>query len=364
MESWVGMLAGDFGSWDWFARNWALFSITTTIFILILTPAFLLNKYIRLMLNMIKDTPVPLLPGVDVDSSEKIEGEPVAFRAFDGHALAGMFLEGDRQIPRKGLIVFCHEFGCDMHSCRRYVRPLLTGGYDVFAFDFRNHGNSSRDDSYESRQWPEEREILDMLGVFAYIKDYLEENEHPVEVGVLGISRGGSAALIAADQAAVVKCVVTDGAFSTDTTWEYYMKKWVHIFAKVRFVYEYHPPQFWQFVRWLLERCTKRALNSKYPSLRKAIRRSPPRPWFLIHGQRDNYVPQEQARLLYEMAPEPKYLWIAPGCRHNQSVTRYPEEYAQRTVAFFDRYLGGVLETPLSFPAVESSPRSAGGDSA
>ena len=58
-----------------------------------------------------------------------------------------------------------------------------------------------------------------------------------------------------------------------------------------------------------------------------------------IHGQRDSYVRPDQAELLYNVAGKPKYLWIVPDAKHNQSVNTSPEEYTARTVAFFRKYL-------------------------
>ena len=342
------LLANGLGSWDWFARNWAFFAITTTIVLLVIVPACVVARYIRLMLNMVKDTPLPFLPGVEM--TEQVSGEEVTFPAFDGHALRGMLIEGNRSVPRKGLIVFCHEFGSDMHSCSRYAKPLIESGYDIFTFDFRNHGCSSRDDTYEARQWTEEREVADVMGVYAHVRDHLESEELPAGVGVLGISRGAAAAMLAAESAPIVKCFMTDGVFSTDAAWEYFMKRWAYLFAKVRFVYENHPPQFWKMLRWILERCTKRALNCRYPSVRRAVARMGPTPWFIVHGQRDSYLPLESARDLYDLASEPKYMWLVPGSKHNQAVLRHPEEYARRTVAFFDRHLAGIDEGAVAFP--------------
>lgn len=66
-----------------------------------------------------------------------------------------------------------------------------------------------------------------------------------------------------------------------------------------------------------------------------------PRPILFIHGERDSYIPVEQSHMLYEMAPGPKFLWVVPGAKHNQSAVLRPELYAARTVAFFNHYLAG-----------------------
>jgi pimeloyl-ACP methyl ester carboxylesterase len=333
-----GVLAGAW--WDYLARNWALVSILLTLASLLLICWLILRKYVKIMFNIIRDTPPPLAMGPC--DFERLDGERVVFRAFDNIHLCGMFLLGDHGGSPKGMVIFAHEFSSDMYSCARYCRPLLEAGYNVFSFDFRGHGESSLQPGYQPRQWPTNHELNDMLGALAYVEDWLESRGLPSEVGLFGISRGAGAAILAAQNNQMVKAIITDGAFSSDTTLEYLMKRWAYIFAKVRFVYENYPPQFWRFLRWLLFCECRKRLNCTFPSVRKALARMEgPRPILFIHGERDGYIPVEQSQMLYEMAPGPKFLWVVPGAKHNQSAVLRPELYAARTVAFFNHYLAG-----------------------
>lgn len=340
--------------WNYVAPNWALFSILTTLAFLIVTSWLILRKYVRIMLNIIRDTPPPLAMGPR--DFERIDGERVTFRAFDNLNLCGMILRGRHAGRPKGMVIFSHEFSSDMYSCARYCRPLLTAGYDVFSFDFRGHGESSHEPGYQPRQWPSDRELHDILGAIAYVEEWLEQQGRPLEIGLFGISRGAGAAILAAQNNPRIKAIVTDGAFSSDTTLEYLMKRWAYIFAKVRFVYENHPPQFWRFLRWLLFRECRRKLNCFFPSVLKALRRMQgPRPMLFIHGERDSYIPVQQSMLLYEAAPGPKSLWVVPGAKHNQCVIVRPEYYAARTVAFFDEYLAAPVSEAVAAEAVGSA---------
>jgi pimeloyl-ACP methyl ester carboxylesterase len=326
-------------SWNIFSHNWALVSMGLMFSLLVLVPVFVLNKYIRIMLNIIKDTPPPLSMGPQ--DFEPLEGEQVNFRAFDGLSLRGMFLRGNPDMPDKGAIIFAHEFASDRLSCARYCRPLLKAGYDVFSFDFRAHGQSSPEENYQPRQWASDREVSDMVGAIAFVEDWLEQQHRPVRLGLFGISRGACAAILAAWNDPRVTTILCDGAFSSDTTLEYLMKRWAYIFAKVRFVYENHPPTFWRFLRWLLFLRCRRTLNCEFPSVRKALARMENKPVFFIHGECDSYVPSSQAEMLYALSDRPKYLWIVPAARHNEAVVVQPAQYAQRIVAFFDRHLAG-----------------------
>ncbi len=331
--------------YDYVTNNWALVSMVVTVTFLVVTPWLVLRKYVKLCLNIIKDTPPPLAMGPR--DFERIDGKRVVFRSFDNLNLCGMFLFGNHDGRPKGMVIFAHEFDSDMYSCARYCRPLLAAGYDVFSFDFRGHGESSGEPGYHPRQWPSDREVNDMLGAIAYVEDWLERRGRPVELGLFGISRGAGAAIMAAQNNPLVKAIITDGAFSSDATLEHLMKRWAYIFAKVRFVYENHPPQFWRFLRWLLFRECKSKLRCTFPSTLKALKRmSGPKPILFIHGERDSYIPVEQSQLLHAVAPGPKSLWIVPGAKHNQPVITRPEYYAARTVAFLDEYLANPPAEP------------------
>ncbi len=323
--------------WGWMVRNWAFIAIGVTSLSLLTFLVLLLTKYTRICLNLFMDTPPPLSMG-PLDF-RPLTGEPVRFRSFDGTSLRGMFIRAPNHKAYMGTIVFCHEYGSDMHSCARYARPLIDAGFDVFTFDFRGHGQSSCPGRYRPLQWPSDRELEDVLGACAHVESCLAGEDKPTAIGVFGISRGAGAALLAASSDMNIKAIVCDGAFSTETTLVALMKRWAYIFARVKLVYRNHPPAFWRFLVWLLMRFAQPKLACRFPSVRKALREMHPRPILFIHGQRDSYIREDQTRLLYDQAPSPKYLWIVEKAKHNQSVVTQPSQYAARTTAFFLRYL-------------------------
>ena len=360
--------------------------------------AAVLSKYVRLMLNIIRDTPGPPLMG-QLDFAP-IEGRRVTFRAFDGTRLEGMFLshtslagagngppsaitnngcpsdgggalpstDADSGLPSadadphnaptnnkgpaealyglrpdsRGVIVFCHEYGSDQYSCARYCRSLLQAGFDVFTFDFRSHGRSGHLVGYEPRLWCTDREVSDCLGALALVQSEIEDRQLDLNIGLFGISRGGGAAIMAAAESCSptsVKAVLTDSSFSTDSTLEWSMRKWVHVFARVRFVYENHRPFFWRFLRWLLLKFARVRFNCRFMSVRKSLKRLNHLPVFFIHGEKDSYICSEQTRTLFSLASRPRYLWIVPRAKHNQSVATEPDRYGALTLGFFEKYL-------------------------
>ncbi len=329
------------GIWQVVVHNWALISILATLLVLLIVPTLVLAKYVRICLNILTDTEPPL--SMTQVGFTPLIGEDLDFYATDGVRLRGTIVRTTVCGPR-GLIIFAPEFKSTRHSCARYCRPLLAAGYDIFSFDFRGHGDSAREEDYTPRQWTSNREVADMNGAIALAEQWLEEQGRPLELGLFGISRGACSALLASEECASVKAMVTDGAFSSDCTLEHFMKKLAKIFAKIRFVYENHPPEFWRLLRWLVFVTCRFKFNCRFPSVRKALGRMMPRPTLFIHGERDSYIPVDQSRLLYALSAQPRYLWIVPKAKHNQSVDIYPEFYARHTVDFFNRYLAGLNE--------------------
>jgi pimeloyl-ACP methyl ester carboxylesterase len=221
------------------SKNWAIAVIASTVVVLVVVPLMVILKYVRISLNIMRTTKPPLARGpLDFD---RMPGEQVHFLAYDGLPLSGMLVAAAGSAKR-GLIIFAHEFCSDMYSCARYCRPLRDAGYDILTFDFRGHGQSPCPAGYTPRQWVTDRELDDMRGAVAFAESYLRDAGRPVRIGVFGISRGACAAILTAQENPAVQALVSDGGFSTDTTIEYFMKRWAYIFARVRFVYENHPP--------------------------------------------------------------------------------------------------------------------------
>src|SRR5262249_12662581 len=85
------------------------------------------------------ETQPPFLPfGVSPDE----QGEPIEFTTEDGLRLCGSYFEGKTR-EQAGIIVFCHEYLSDRWSYHPYLDYLRDLGFDVFTFDFRNHGESA-----------------------------------------------------------------------------------------------------------------------------------------------------------------------------------------------------------------------------
>ena len=325
--------------WQIVTHNWALSSVVAALLLGLALFLLVIGRYVRIAVNIMQESPLPL--AMKVRDFRPIPGDDVTFWASDGLCLRGtLCLRPNTHQPPRGMILFAPEYKNDRESCARYCRPRWEAGYDLFTFDFRNHGHSAEEPGYAPRQWASDRECADMTGAMAWLEDWLRREGRPVAYGLFGISRGGCAGILAASQRSAVRAIVVDGAFSADRILEHYLRRYAEIFARVEVVYRNHPPEFWSLMRWIILRRCERRFGCSFPSVQRAIGRMIPRPMLFIHGGRDSYIPELQSRLLYAVAPQPRYLWIVSGARHNQSVVTQPGEYARRTIAFFDEYLG------------------------
>ena len=99
----------------------------------------------------------------------------------------------------------------------------------MFAYEPRNQGDSDKDKKYEPLQWVTDRDIADMKAAIKYL--LARPDAHANGIGVFGISKGGSTALVAAAGDRRVKCVATDGAYATYTTMVPYMRKFIKIYS-------------------------------------------------------------------------------------------------------------------------------------
>ncbi|MEW6355664.1 MAG: alpha/beta fold hydrolase [Planctomycetota bacterium] len=287
--------------------------------------------YMPIIVKIFEDGQILRPPAV----GERLEGEDVTFPATDGTPLAGVFVKGDEGNGRT--ILFCHEYGSDMHSLSKYGKFLVAKGFNVFAFNFRGHGASRETNGYEPRQWVTDKEIKDTFGAIRYLQTHPDVD--PDRIGIFGVSRGAGSSICVASRCDVVKAIVADSAFSTELTLEKYMKKWVSIYAGVQVIYRNLPDWFYMLLGFICRKVTGRRLKCSFPSVERCARRVAPRPIYMIYGENDTYVGMAQAKDLFRRAGDPKDLWIVPGARHNESVSVAPEAYAKNVAEFFEKNL-------------------------
>ncbi|QEH33985.1 Alpha/beta hydrolase family protein [Aquisphaera giovannonii] len=278
------------------------------------------------------------------------EGEPVSFEAEGGVALSGSYLRR-RTEARAGVLVFCHEYLSDRWSYLPYADHLRDRGFDVFTFDFRNHGTSHRDPGYSPLQWTTTFEVADLRAALRHLRS--REDHDRAGFGLVGVSRGGTTALVVGAEQPDVWGVITDGAFPIRGTMTAYILRWAEIYINSKILLRLFPLWLYKLVGYISRRQSERKLRCRFPDVESAARRLAPRPWLAIHGEKDTYIGPDIARNLFNRAGQPKELWIVPGAKHNRCREANPGAYAARQVDFLSRKAPRPLVDP---PAADVDP--------
>jgi len=260
----------------------------------------------------------------------------VLFPSRDGLTLHGWFIpapgvtafsveDQDWASGSKGTIVLCHGRFGSKDPDLKYVPWLSDAGYNCFLFDFRGHGRS--EGNYTSFGYHERKDLVGAL-------DFLRSKNISM-VGVMGFSLGGAVAITTAAQRTEITAVVADGAFVE-------LRSALVRGAKERGLPSWLLRSLGSLILWLAGKRVGADLEESEPL--RWVGDMAPRALLIIHGEDDPYVSVEDARCLYERAGEPKELWIAQGAGHRRVDEVYPDEYRDRVVDFFDRYLATTVE--------------------
>jgi dipeptidyl aminopeptidase/acylaminoacyl peptidase len=293
---------------------------------------YLKVKYLPHIVRVFQERPLFIIPR----GQSVADAEDVYFPTEDGLTLHGCYLHTSSS-RRNGVVLFGLEFGSNVWACVPYCEQLLAGGFDIFTFEPRNVGDSECQQDYEPLQWVTDLDVKDFQAAIAYLKG--RSDGDPAGIGFFGISKGGSAGVIAAANDAYIRCCVTDGIFATYTTMVPYMRKWVGIFSKRYFIQVLLPTWFYGLVGRAALRRISRDGGYRFPHLEKVISRVSPRALLMFHGEADVYIKPEMARALYDLAKEPKEFRLVQGAKHNQALNVAGEDYHKRVCDFFKRHL-------------------------
>ena len=263
------------------------------------------------------------------------EGESCQFQTSDGLSLTGTYLKTPADI-RLGVIVFCHELSSDRWAATPYVADLRSRGFDVFTFDYRNHGESDTDDHFDPMPWLTEFEVADTQAAIDHVCSRSDADERGV--GMLGISRGGTAALCVAARDPRIQAVATDGAFSTELMQLHYIHRFMEIYTAYTWLLSRIPDGLLITLGWWAQWILGRRRGCKFVAVERQVRRVR-RPALMIHGERDSYVPQHVSEGLQRLIGGTTRRWDVPDARHNQAIKVAPEQYHRHLARFFQKHL-------------------------
>jgi uncharacterized protein len=258
-------------------------------------------------------------PVLSTPHADGLRYDPVSLSTSDGEFIRGWFLFGTQGSP---LVVVCHGVGTNREDLRGVSRFLCKAGFNVLAFDFRAHGESTG-----SRTSFGFREALDVQAVVQYAGAHYQQQFRGV--GVYAISMGSAATIMAARHLPQVAAFVLDSPFARlEDLVDQQFSHWPH-----------------------LPRRLFASLARSYGSLFIGIQATEiapeayardlgMRPVLVFHGGQDTLIPIAQGRQLFERIPGPKEFVETRGAGHVQSYAVMEMAYEEKVVGFFRAHLG------------------------
>ncbi|HSD97902.1 MAG TPA: alpha/beta fold hydrolase [Sulfuricaulis sp.] len=235
--------------------------------------------------------------------------EAVDFPASDGTRLHAWLLPAKGKAL--GTILFLHGNAENISTHIMSVRWLPAQGFNVFLLDYRGYGASEGEPSVEGAQEDVNAAMRTLLS---------RPDVNPDRIVVFGQSLGGSIAVYNVAHSPYrqhIRALVVESAF-----------------ASYRQIAREKLAAFW--LTWPLQYPLSWTVSDAY-SPSDAVAGVSPIPLLVIHGDRDAIVPLHHGQRLYELAREPKQLWVVSGGGHIQAFQN--QTYRDRFVAYLTEVL-------------------------
>ena len=292
------------------------------------------------------------VPRFGVKPASPVEGvESFSTTTSDGLTLQCSHFQPTSGTSR-GVIVFCPELNGNRWTAAHYCAGLIRNGFHVIAFDFRNQGDSELQTDYAPIHWLTEFELRDVDAVVEAVKS--RDSIAGLPIGIFGVSRGGSAALVAAAERDDILAVATDSSFAIEPMMDHYTDKWAKLYVSDWFL-KLVPFNHTSRTLTLSRRISQLRRRVRYVLVNRRKADVSGKPVLMVAGDRDTYVPETLSQKLADDIGPNATLWVVSGAKHNMARTRNPEIYDQRQVEFWETALKLTSGDPVDEPLAASS---------
>ncbi len=250
--------------------------------------------------------------GEPIPAAKDIDAFPVfdiSFYNWRGNLLSGWL---GLNAPHAPVIILTHGTPGNRVSMVQRAAFLFKHGYNVMLFDFQSYGQSQ---GVMSTLGLVESE--DILSAISYLKSLPDTSDS--KIGVLGLSMGATAAVLAASRTNDIVALVAESC-PVDAT---------------RVPGDVPNDQAREADKELVEEVYGVDITLARP-LDVVNKLAGHTAIFFVNGDNDGETPLAGMYALYQAAKQPKQYWIVPGAEHAQSFAIDPSDYITRVNAFFD----------------------------
>ena len=241
--------------------------------------------------------------------------QPVTCQSRDQFTLGG-YCRRQEQSHRWAICL--HGYRSRPERMGHYGLAYAERGYSVLLPALRGHGAS--EGTYVGMGWH------DRLDLLCWIRWILEQDP-AAEIVLHGVSMGAATVLLAAGESLPqnVRAVVADCGYTTAR-------------AELRYVAAHQASPLLVPAVPLLSAVTRHRAKYRLGDAAplEAVKKTN-LPILFIHGEKDDFVPPEMARQLYEAASGPRELYLVQEAGHAESARIAPKQYWAAVDGFLKR---------------------------
>jgi fermentation-respiration switch protein FrsA (DUF1100 family) len=243
-----------------------------------------------------------------------LAGQDVQFKSQSGSILQGWFIPGKNGM---GAVILMHGVRANRLSMLNRARFLTGAGYSVLLFDFQAHGESSGE--YITFGYLESKDAQAAV-------EFLHQNNQRGKIGVIGVSMGGAASLLATPPLEV-DALILESVYPT-------IEEAISDRITMRL------GNLGTIVTPLLTFQLKPRLGVGPEELRPIEKVAGMNlPKYFIFGTEDRHTRIDESMRLYAHAANPKEAWAIEGAGHVDLHQYSRDEYERRVLDFLARYL-------------------------
>lgn len=228
------------------------------------------------------------------------------------------------------VVLFCPELDGTRQSALLYCRPLVEAGFAVVSVDLSCPEGRSAGQIH----WTAESEIAAIGRALDFVSRSSRFGDLPI--GIFGVSRGGTAAIISACRFKQIRSVVTDSGYSSMGLTRNFISRFGRQLVPA-WLFPILPSWHIRKALWHAFRLSEKSRGCRYVHVEHESSTFT-QPTLMISGKRDSYVTQPVNDSLAELLGTTE-TWVVARAKHNKARLHAEAEYAEKVVAHFARTL-------------------------